>query len=620
MTDRWQDVIPTDEDGYPVVPLVGEGNPDIPEVDSLEATEQGDDSLLGKVRGAAGEVADTVDEAVRYYGGPTGIPERATQAAELFSPVTGITDAMGKAGDGDYTDAALETAYALAPGVAGATARGLARGSAAVVDDVVGAGRDVADSLLGVAGDASKSMYDGLRRVEFDTNTVGSNLGSIKIRPKDAEDLEAMEPEVYNSLVGHNGGPTVGDVSSVDLPPGNKPRYRGAAENRTTPYLRYRPKNTTGRMERLATAISDVNNPINKIFDNYISKGQTLNGSDWYNTEELRDWMVSRLGKKEGDLRWREYMELVGTTSTGAKVPENIRMASFYNALNETDRLAVAKMVSEGGITPLAAAKKLGVEPAHAPTNYNYGHMKQQNQGSNVVNHTEGRWDRTMPEGLTKGQQTEWLKKNPKVKGFANDLLGDDTNIAADMHFMRMLAMADGGGDFLNAQAKLSAENTEILKSIIGPRKIKKYMKTRKVDGKPVTEINLYKAWQDGHIKDTSELQQMPTAWADTPKDNEYAAYEDMAASVAKRYDMTPHQFQANLWMGAGDLTGLADASQGTFMDLFRRALDKRAAERGIPRKEMLIDFIDNRALLQVPLAGGAATGAGLMSQQEEEY
>ena len=168
----------------PVVPLVGEGNPDIYEVDSLEATEQGDDSLLGKVRGAAGEVADTVDEAVRYYGGPTGIPERATQAAELFSPVTGITDAMGDAGDGDYLDAALGTAYAVVPAVAGATSRIVGRGSAAVVDDVVGAGQDIAETLGGV--------YDGLGRVEFDTNTVGSNFGSIKIRPKDAEDLKKV--------------------------------------------------------------------------------------------------------------------------------------------------------------------------------------------------------------------------------------------------------------------------------------------------------------------------------------------------------------------------------------------------------------------------------------------
>jgi hypothetical protein len=49
-----------------------------------------------------------------------------------------------------------------------------------------------------------------------------------------------------------------------------------------------------------------------------------MGGPDWYNTEELRDWMIGSLGEVEGDKQWREYMELMGTTSTGAKVPQNI--------------------------------------------------------------------------------------------------------------------------------------------------------------------------------------------------------------------------------------------------------------------------------------------------------
>ena len=209
------------------------------------------------------------------------------------------------------------------------------------------------------------------------------------------------------------------------------------------------------------------------------------------------------------------------------------------------------------------------------------------------------------------------MQANPKVKGFGNDLLGDDTNIAADMHFMRMLAMADGGGDFLNQQAKLSAENAKIAADVIGPKRIKKYTTTRKVNGKLVSEINLLKAWQDGHIKDTSAFQKMPTAWADTPKANEYAAYEDMANRVAETYGMTPAQFQASLWMGAGDMTGLADESQGTFMNLFRRSLDKRAEERGLTREEMLLDFLKNNAPLSV--AGGGVIGSLMANQNQEE-
>jgi hypothetical protein len=65
--------------------------------------------------------------------------------------------------------------------------------------------------------------------------------------------------------------------------------------------------------------------------------------------------------------------------------------------------------------------------------------------------------------------------------------------------------------------------------------------------------------------------------------------------------------------MGAGDITNLADSSQGTFMDLFRRTLDKRAGQRGLTRREMFDDFVYNRAPLSV------AAGGGLMALSPEE-
>jgi hypothetical protein len=416
--------------------------------------------------------------------------------------------------------------------------------------------------------------------------------------------------------IGHNNPPPnmrIDPLESVDYPAGYFPEYRGAAPNRTEPYPRYEPAKTTERMQRLELAIADQDNPINAVFDKYIAKGKELGGPDWYNTEELRDWMIGSLGEVEGDKQWREYMELIGTTSTGAKVPQNIRFGSFYRAIAPEDRIRVAQMVKDKGITPRKAAEALGIDVPNMPDDgFGYGHIKQGNQASNVVNREMGLWEREVPEELTGAARTKRLQANPKVKGFGNDLLGDDTNIAADMHFMRMLAMTDGGGDFLSAQAKLSEDNAKIAAKIIGPRKIKNYISTRKVNGKEVSEINLFKAWKDGYIKDTSPFQEIPTAWSDTPKANEYAAYENMANRVASKYDMTPAQFQASLWMGAGDITGLADESQGTFMQLFRKSLDKRAGERGLSRKDMLSDFIKNKAVLSVPFGGfGALSSMG---------
>lgn len=431
-------------------------------------------------------------------------------------------------------------------------------------------------------------------------------------------DEDAMPVEVPTPGIGDNSGvrPRVRTpLDSVDLPPGSDPRYVGAAPVRTEPYPRYTPKRTPERMSRLEARVNDPNDPIRGMFDRYIEKGRELGGPDWYNTEELRDWFVGSLGEAEGDKQWREYLELIGTTSTGAKVPTNIRVASFYRALNPEDRARVADLVNKKGITPVKAARELGIEVPNLPDDYQYGHIKQRNQASNVVNREEGRWARTPPPELKGAELTKWLQANPKVKGFGNNLLGDDQNIAADMHFMRMLAMSDGGGDFLTQQAKLSADAMDIARQAIGPRKLKKYVTSRQVNGKTVSEVNLRKAWENGDLKDPSVFKGTPTAWADTPSATEYAAYENMARRVAEEYGMTPAQFQASLWMGAGDMTGLADESQGTFMELFRRSLDKRAKERGLSRREMLEDFIMNRA----PLAIGPLGAIGLLNTQQPE-
>lgn len=533
-----------------------------------------------------------------------------------MNPVQGIGAAMGGArtsADPSYSpeqrrqgllDAALGTGIAAVP--TALAARGYAAPAAAVIESFLGG----SPASMQLQEDAGRLAADAIGAGRSIASGDLGLLGEVLQPGREARSLSAADGSA------HNGGPA-SSLLSVDMPAHSRPEWSGAAPNRTTPYPRYRPKNTTERMQRLEAQVADPNNPIRDIFRNYIEKGVTLRGPDWYNTEELRQWFVDSLGETEGDRQWREYMELIGTTSTGAKVPSNIRMASFYRAIEDPqDRAAVAALVNAEGITPKAAAERLGVLPANTPENYAYGHIKQRNQASNVVNREEGRWAREIPEGLTGAALSKWLQANPKVKGFGNDLLGDDTNIAADMHFMRMLAMADGGGDFLNSQAKLSQEDYAKAAQVIGPKNIKKYTSTRMVNGKPVSEVNLFKAWQDGKIKDTTPFKSTPTAWADTPKANEYAAYEDMAGRVAAEYEMTPAQFQASLWMGAGDLTGLADESQGTFMELFRRSLDKRAEERGLSRSDMLREFLYNRAPLAVL---PAAPVAGLLSRDDED-
>lgn len=407
-------------------------------------------------------------------------------------------------------------------------------------------------------------------------------------------------------------------IDSVNLPPGSNVRYRGAAPDRSGgAFERYEPKTTPARMGRLIDKTDDPNDPIHTMFDGYISKGINLGGEDWYNTEELRDWFIDLLGPERGNAEWFEFNELIGATSTGSNVPQNIRAGSFYRAIADPmDRLRVAQMVGQGGITPAEAAAKLGVTVRNMPDDYRYGHVMQGNQAKNVEAQLQGKWDRQTPADLTGAARTKHLQANPKVKGFGNDLSGNRTNIAADKHFMRMLAMADGGLDFLSDKAQLSQENIQALKTAFGPRKMDRYISVRKTGtGQQITTVNLAKAASDGVIKNTGPMSRMPTAWLDTPKATEYAALEKMAQRLAKKYDMTPSQFQASLWMGAGDITGLADESQGTAMELFRRSLDKRAGELGITRQGMLREFIENRS----PLAIGGTGILGSMIPRADE-
>lgn len=465
-----------------------------------------------------------------------------------------------------------------------------------------------AATAVNMARRASRGQYGD------DVLSNAAAMDDVPWNPPEGQPVEGL----LGFGVGHNGGPSMDPLASVDLPAGNDPRYLGAAPDRSGgDYPRYSPaRGVPERMQRIYDQATDPKSPLGSIFDKHIAKGKTLGGEDWYNTEELRDWFVGELGEERGTAEWMDYMKKIGATSTGAKVPQNIRFASFYRALGD-DAPRVASLVNEKGITPAEAAIELGIKVPNMPDNFNYGHIKQRNQASNIVKQGEGQWELQPPPGLKGAKLTKWLQANPKVKGFYNDLVGNKKNIAADMHFMRMLAMADGGTDFLSSQAKLNGKQLEDLVAYYGDG-IKKYIGKRDVKGKDVVEVNLANAVKDGFITDTEHFKGKASAWADTPGETEYAMYEDMANKVAARYGMTPAQFQASLWMGAGDLTNLADESQGTFMDLFRRSLDKRAGERGLTRKEMLRDFIRNKApLAQVP--PGLLDGAMQPQEDNEE-
>lgn len=317
-------------------------------------------------------------------------------------------------------------------------------------------------------------------------------------------------------------------------------------------------------------------------------------GRKWYNTEATRQRFIDTLGEKEGNDAYIEFMYRIGAASPGNAVYPNIRQASYYFTEPAESRAARQAEFEATGKYPRPP------EP--------YGSLTQQYQA--VLNDLVDRG-----EFIGNVEPT----RAPKPRGFANSLLGNPENIAADKHFMRFIGMASGDPRFLHGSAVISQELAseiaerfpEIARDNITRRKVKD------ATGKEVMQTNFNAAravrQAGGAEGDLFQyIRNRPTVWDEVPRDNEYGAYERLALDIANRMGMTPAQLQASLWMGAAKRTGVRETSLDTFDNIFNRVVADRAAERGLTPEEVFSRFANRAQPLVVPGLLGAGAAAGL--------
>jgi hypothetical protein len=91
----------------------------------------------------------------------------------------------------------------------------------------------------------------------------------------------------------------------------------------------------------------------------------------------------------------------------------------------------------------------------------------------------------------------------------------------------------------------------------------------------------------------------------DLPKKNEYGFLERVQQEEAAKLGMTPAQWQASLWVGAGKETGLKSAAE-PFVDTFEARVFLTAEKRGKSPESVLRDFIRGKAPL-LGLGGASA-------------
>ena len=354
------------------------------------------------------------------------------------------------------------------------------------------------------------------------------------------------------------------------------------------------PKGASPRVKNLAERLTDAPEAANK-FRELARAGEDI-GREWYNTDELAQRFVDVLGEDEGIPAFKEYIMLVGATSTGSKVQPNIRNASFYYQIGTEELMAIADDLLSGDFVP--------------PRGSGYGHKMQKNQAGNVGKIVTGQWGPDADPRL-----------NPKPRGFAQSLLGSNRNIAADKHFMRLMGMMSDDPAFLHNSAEISKTLIDELRSQFG-KSIDKFITTRMVNGKPAYNFNA-KAAVLGSKKQKNRPGKRPikglyefikdksSVWDDMPNDNEYAFLEKFAGAMADEMGMTAPQFQASLWMGAAKETGVDPSSLDTFMNIFDRILRERAKERGLTEQQVFEQFVKRQAPLMVPLAATGALATG---------
>ncbi len=143
--------------------------------------------------------------------------------------------------------------------------------------------------------------------------------------------------------------------------------------------------------------------------------------------------------------------------------------------------------------------------------------------------------------------------RNPKPASFSGDLQGNQINVAVDTHNMRLPGILSQDPRFLAGSTK---------------------------GDKGAPALNPAKMYKDGEIT-INEALTRPAFWESKPRDNEYGYYENWQRERARKMGMSPAQYQASMWLGAGDITGLASPPE-PFLHTFESRVRYTADRMGL--------------------------------------
>jgi hypothetical protein len=420
---------------------------------------------------------------------------------------------------------------------------------------------------------ARAAGYDGLK-VPEGGNTTWAPLSASQIKPQFSEEGQALAKAARPAKSGRN--PSSGKITAEGVlraasskrKPGegftewrkgndaergvlfDYSRLSEVPDVPQVPMERYKPPR--GPSARIVAALSDPR--VEQGINDYVKRGTELGGKEWYNTEPLRQRFTVILGENTGQA-YSRFMDAVAATSPRSTVPDNIRTASFYHWARENGR--PVDKVAPG-----------------------YGSVAQNLHQSNMRKLAdEGGWD---------------IFANPKPASFSTNLQGNQANSTIDTHNFRLPGILSQDPRFLettlqeqfrggkkSAQAVLASNYPGLSgASIDEATKAMPDEGLGKVTYRPQKWVESGEVPMDLAVTD-------PAMWATKPKDNEYGYYEDWQRQQAAALGISPAQYQASMWVGAGDATGLASPPE-PFLRTFEARVKYTADRMGVSPEEVL--------------------------------
>lgn len=288
---------------------------------------------------------------------------------------------------------------------------------------------------------------------------------------------------------------------------------------------RYEPPR--GAPARMVDALADPK--VVQGIDETVQRGVDGGGKGWYNTEPLLD-RLRVVDPSGADQAYARMMDLTAATSPRSKVADNVRTASYYNY-----NLANDVPISE--------------KPAGG-----YGSVAQNLHRDNVRGIIEnGGWD---------------VFQNPKPASFSANLQGNQTPVTVDTHNFRLPGILSRDPRFLATSVKAGTKGSpDVAMSALAsryPSLPESELVRATALMKPAGDLATYRPrdWVEKGYLTPDQAAEDPVLWSTKPQANEYGIYERWQQNRAKEMGISPAQYQASMWLGGGEDTGLGSAAE----------------------------------------------------------